>query len=109
MISPIIEIIGYISVIASYLLGILNYEYAIIFFIFAVLYGVFLSLGSVMLEEYNFMRYENVSDYLKLVLYGVIENFGYRQLITLWRFRAFIGYKRKENKWGKIERKGFDN
>lgn len=109
MISPIIEILGYISVIASYFLGILNYEFAIIFFIFAVLYGVFLSLGSVILEEYNFMKYENVSDYLKLVLYGVIENFGYRQLVTLWRFRAFIGYKRKENKWGKIERKGFDN
>lgn len=109
MIGPIIEVLGYISVVASYFLGLLNYEFAIIFFIFAVLYGVFLSLGSVMLEEYNFMKYEKVTDYLKMVLYAIIENFGYRQLTTWWRFRAFIGYRRKNNKWGQIERKEFNN
>lgn len=73
-----------------------------------VLYGVFLSIGSVILEEYNFMKYDKVGDYVKMVLYGVIENFGYRQLNTIWRARAFIGYKRKHNKWGEIERKEFD-
>ncbi len=107
MIGPIIEILGYISVIASYFLGILNVEFAIIFFIFAVLYGVFLSLSSVMLEEYNFMKYEKISHYLKMVLFAVIENFGYRQLTTWWRFRAFFGYRRKQNKWGDIVRKEF--
>ena len=108
MLGPIIEVLGYISVIVSGLLGLLNYEFAIVFFIFAVLYGVFLSIGSVILEEYNFMKYDKVGDYVKMVLYGVIENFGYRQLNTIWRARAFIGYKRKHNKWGEIERKEFD-
>ena len=108
MLGPIIEVLGYISVILSGFLGLLNYEFAIVFFIFAVLYGVFLSIGSVILEEYNFMKYDKVGDYVKMVLYGVIENFGYRQLNTIWRARAFIGYKRKHNKWGEIERKEFD-
>ncbi len=108
MLGPIIEVLGYISVIVSGILGLLNYEFAIVFFIFAVLYGVFLSIGSVILEEYNFMKYDKVGDYVKMVLYGVIENFGYRQLNTIWRARAFIGYKRKHNKWGEIERKEFD-
>ena len=109
MIGPIIEVIGYITVIASYFLGLLSYEFAIIFFIMSVLYGVFLSLASVMLEEYNFMKYKKVGDYLKMVLYAIVENFGYRQLTTWWRAKAFIGYKRKDNKWGQIERQEFDN
>lgn len=108
MLGPIIEVLGYLSIVVSYLLGVLNYEFAIIFFIFAVLYGIFLSIGSVMLEEYNFMKYDKVSDYVKMVVYAIIENFGYRQLNTLWRASAFIGYKRKHNKWGEIERQEFD-
>lgn len=109
MIGPIIEVLGYITVIASYFLGLLSYEFAIIFFIMSVLYGVFLSLASVMLEEYNFMKYKKIGDYLKMVLYALVENFGYRQLTTWWRAKAFIGYKRKDNKWGQIERQEFDN
>lgn len=108
MFGPVIEVLGYISVLISYLLGILDYEFAIIFFIFSVLYGVFISIGSVMLEENNFMKYDKVSDYVKMVFYAVIENFGYRQLNSLWRAGAFIGYKRKQNKWGEIERQEFD-
>lgn len=108
MLGPIIEILGYISVLLSYFLGVLNYEFAIVFFIFAVLYGVFISLASVMLEEYNFMKYDKVSDYVKMVFYAIIENFGYRQLNTYWRARAFMGYKRKKNKWGEIERQEFE-
>lgn len=109
MVGPIIEVLGYITVIASYFLGLLNYEFGVIFFMFAVLYGVFISLGSVMLEEYNFMKYEKISDYLTLVFYSIIENFGYRQLTTLWRFNSFFGYSKKNNKWGEVKRKEFDN
>ena len=108
MFGPGIEVLGYISVFISYLLGVLNYEFAIIFFIFAVLYGVFISIGSVMLEENNFMKYDKVSDYVRMVFYAVIENFGYRQLNALWRASAFIGYKRKQNKWGEIARQEFE-
>lgn len=109
MIGPIIEVLGYISILISYLLGLLNFEFAIIFFIFAVLYGVFLSLGAVLLEEYNFMKYEKTADYMKMVLYAIIENFGYRQLTTWWRFTAFVGYRKKNNTWGQIERKNFND
>jgi len=107
MIGPIIEILGYVSVLASYFLGLLHVEFALIYFTFAVLYGIFLSLTSVMLEEYNFMKYEKVSDYLLMALYAVLENFGYRQWTTWWRFRAFFGYRRRKNSWGKVQRQVF--
>ncbi|MGF7058963.1 glycosyltransferase family 2 protein [Brassicibacter mesophilus] len=107
MFGPFVEITGYITVILSFVFGILNGEFAILFFIAAVLYGIFISLGSILLEEYSFRRYENISDFLKLVLYSVLENFGYRQLTSWWRFKAFFGYKYKKNKWGSINRKKF--
>ena len=61
-----------------------------------------------MLEENNFMKYDKVSDYVKMVFYAIIENFGYRQLNSLWRVRAFFGYRRKQNNWGEIARQEFD-
>lgn len=108
MFGPVIEVLGYVSVLLAYLLGVLNYRFAILFFIFSVLYGVLISIGSIMLEENNFMKYEKISDYVKMIFYAIIENFGYRQLNSFWRVRSFIGYKRKENKWGNIARKEFE-
>ena len=107
MLGPVVEIIGYISVIGSFFLGILNVDFAILYFTFSVLYGIFLSVTSVMLEEYNFMKYDKVSDYIRMIIFAVLENFGYRQLTTWWRLKAFFGYRRKKNKWGNIERKEF--
>jgi hypothetical protein len=42
-----------------------------------------------------------------LILYSVLENVGYRQLITLYRMRGFIGYLRGDKQWGEIRRIGF--
>lgn len=107
MIGPIIEILGYFSVTASFFFGILNREFALLFFTFSVLYGIFLSISAVMLGDYNFMKYEKVGDYLRMMLFAVLENFGYRQLTVWWRFRAWFGYKRMKNTWGNIERRKF--
>ncbi|WP_312653536.1 glycosyltransferase [Proteiniclasticum sp.] len=109
MLGPVVEIIGYLSVIGSFFLGILNVDFAILYFTFSVLYGIFLSVTSVMLEEYNFMKYDKVTDYIRMIIFAVIENFGYRQLTTWWRLRAFFGYRRKKNQWGNIERKEFSS
>lgn len=105
--GPIIEVTGYVVVILSIIFGLINWKFAIIFFLFAVVYGVFLSIGAVLLEEYNFKKYEDVKDYLKLILYSILENFGYRQMVTWWRFRAFFGYKKGKKTWGNIKRKEF--
>ena len=108
MLGPLVEVTGYLSVLISLLYGILNFEFAVLFFIAAVLYGVFISIGSILLEEYSFRKYEKISEYLKLIFYSIIENFGYRQLTTLWRFSSYFGYRYRKNKWGDISRKDFE-
>lgn len=108
MFGPVIEFTGYIVVLLSFFLGIINHEFALLFFFLALLFGIFLSVGSILLEEYSFRRYERIFDFLKLLVYSVMENFGFRQILTYWRFRSFFGYKFNQNTWGEIKRTEFN-
>ena len=39
---------------------------------------------------------------------GIVENFGYRQLTTWWRFQEMVDYmKKKKSDWGTMTRQGF--
>jgi cellulose synthase/poly-beta-1,6-N-acetylglucosamine synthase-like glycosyltransferase len=106
-IGPIIELMGYILTIGGAWLGLIDWRFARLLFLGAVLYGALISLASVILEEVSFRRYPRVGDLLILGLYGVIENFGYRQLTTWWRVKGVIGFLRGRQDWGTMKRKGF--
>ena len=105
--GPLVEVLGYTSVIVSYLLGILNFEFFLLFFILAVLYGVFLSVAAILMEEISFRRYPAWEDLLRLLLYGILENFGYRQVLAVFKVRAFWDFLRRRRQWGPMEREGF--
>lgn len=107
IVGVLVEVFGYAFAIISFIYGIVDLEFAIVFLGVSVLYGIFLSLGAVFLEEYNFKKYDKISDYLLLVLYGILENFGYRQIVTVWRFTAFFKYRRNQKVWGDMKRKKF--
>jgi hypothetical protein len=62
-------------------------------------YGSFLSVGSVMLEEITYRRYPKMRDLMTLLYYAVIENFGYRQMVVLYRVQGFVQYLRGEKSW----------
>jgi hypothetical protein len=105
--GPVFEAIGYISLIVMYFMGILNIDIAILFFIVALFYGAMFSVGAVILEELSFQRYPNTSDLALLLSFGIIENFGYRQLTVAWRLKGIIDYFRGKKQWGSMQRKGF--
>lgn len=77
------------------------------FLLLAILFGVLLSLFSLLLEEFTMKRYENPKDVAKLFVLAVLENFGYRQLHSWWRLKAFYDLIRKKRAWGEMERKAF--
>jgi hypothetical protein len=62
---------------------------------------------SVLLEEIAFRRYPRTRDLVLLVVVGVLENFGYRQLTTWWRLKGTWDYFRGRQGWGQMVRKGF--
>jgi cellulose synthase/poly-beta-1,6-N-acetylglucosamine synthase-like glycosyltransferase len=104
MLSPLVEVTGYVVVLLSYLLGMLSYEFLILFFILAIFYGVFLSTASIYLEELTYRRYPRWNHLLRLLLYGILENFGYRQINSFWRVQAFFKYLVGMRKWEYVER-----
>lgn len=107
--GPVIELAGYVAFVAGLLLGLLNAPFAVAFFLVSVGLGAFLSVTAVFLEELRLRRYPRWSDIAKLTLYGVLENFGYRQINTYWRVKAIWSFARKSTEWGDMERKGFED
>jgi cellulose synthase/poly-beta-1,6-N-acetylglucosamine synthase-like glycosyltransferase len=105
--GPVIELLGYAAFVAGVALGVINGPFALAFFLAAVGLGVLLSTAAVFLEELRLERYPRWWDLVKLTLYGVLENFGYRQLNTLWRALAIVSFLRNNTNWGAMERKGF--
>jgi len=105
--GPFVEILGYASILLSWALGILDTEFFLLFFAVAVLYGIFLSVAAVLLEEISFRRYPRWLDVAKLIVFGVVENFGYRQMLSLFKIKVFFDVFRRRRVWGAMDRSGF--
>jgi cellulose synthase/poly-beta-1,6-N-acetylglucosamine synthase-like glycosyltransferase len=106
MLSPLVELSGYVLLPVMWALGLLNTAGAWIFFVLAIMYMVLVSALAVLLEDIAFRRYPSVLDLGRLLIGAVLENFGFRQLTVWWRVRAFWEYLRGDLSWGAMERKG---
>src|SRR5690606_18984237 len=92
MLSPVVEVVGYVAVFGAYMFDLISYDFLILFLMLAVFYGAFLSVTGVFLEELTYRRYPTWKHLFTLLLFGVMESFGYRQLNSFWRFQAFFQY-----------------
>ncbi|HKL12428.1 MAG TPA: glycosyltransferase family 2 protein [Halanaerobiales bacterium] len=105
--GPILESIGYISLILTFILGYGNQEIIILFLISSILLGILLSLSSLFFEEMSFRKYEKTKEVIILAITAVLENFGYKQLNTFWRliglYELIVGNK----EWGNQIRSQF--
>jgi cellulose synthase/poly-beta-1,6-N-acetylglucosamine synthase-like glycosyltransferase len=106
MISPLIEFIGYIVIPLSYFFGMINYDFFMLFLLLAVAYGIFLSTTGIFLEELTYRRYPKWNDLFVLLMYGVLENFGYRQINSFWRFQAFFQFLFGSQTWEYVRKRG---
>jgi cellulose synthase/poly-beta-1,6-N-acetylglucosamine synthase-like glycosyltransferase len=105
--GPLLEIIGYGSVLLAVLAGRVSFAFISAFLGVAVLLGVVLSVLSVVMEELNFRRYPRFRQIAWLFVIALLENLGYRQLNAWWRFRGTISAVRRKGGWGEMKRKGF--
>jgi cellulose synthase/poly-beta-1,6-N-acetylglucosamine synthase-like glycosyltransferase len=109
MFGPIVEMAGYILIPLSYITGLLNINIFILYLAASILYGVLLSIGAILLEQYTFSKYPSISQLFKLTMYGIIENFGYRQLTVFYRVEGIFKFRKQRHTWGKIKRQSFSN
>ena len=59
-------------------MGAINWHFAGLFLLVAYGYGLILTTFTLVLEEMSYLRYERVTDRLVLLLWVLLENFGYR-------------------------------
>ena len=107
--GPIIEVFGYLAMIITMILFNGISEVVILFFITAILMGILLSTLSLFFEVMTFHKYNKLGEILNLFLFSVLESFGYKQLHTWWRLRGIFELIRKNESWGKQNRKNFNS
>jgi len=103
--GPFIELIGLIMVSTGFYMGYLSWESTSLFFVVALGFGVMLSSVAVLLEEMSFHVYPNGRYVFILFFIAIIENFGYRQLNSVWRITAMYQWMTgKKASWGEMKR-----
>ncbi len=110
LIGPVVETTGYFVTLLSFIMGWINLNFALLFLLFSVLFGIMLSLIALLLEEFTVRRYQNPRDIMKLFLFAILENLGYRQINSWWRLLALIqAFTGKKSGWGVMPRKSFSS
>lgn len=104
--SPMFELFSYIFFLVQLFLGLIGYQFAFMFILVSILLGILISIFAVLCEEMTYQQYPRVSDLLVLFAYGFLENLGYRQIHSWWRFRGLIDYLKGDKEWGINERFG---
>jgi cellulose synthase/poly-beta-1,6-N-acetylglucosamine synthase-like glycosyltransferase len=103
--SPLLETGGCIFMFVGFALGFVQPHIAAIFFALAIGLGALNSANALLLDELIFHRFPKVRDLLVLFLVAVLENFGYRQLNSVWRVMAFVQWAMgSPSKWGVMTR-----
>lgn len=108
LISPIAEIFGYILMAIFVFLGWMNIKFFIAITCLIFSYGVLISVLSLLLEQDEIERFSRVRDLWMVLLIAIAENFGFRQICSIWRIRGLIQHFRgMKPTWGTMERRGF--
>lgn len=104
--GPVVEVVGYLFVLFGFLTGLVSPLVFVIFFTLALGFGVLISVMALLLEIISYRIYSEPRQILALFLTGILENFGYRQLISLWRLEGLVKWiKGGKLQWGEMVRK----
>lgn len=104
--GPVFEIGGYVFMVYAFLWNILDPTALVAFLLVAIGMGVLLSTSSLLLEERSFHIYPKGGQTLVLFGMGVLENFGYRQLMTFFRlYGLLLSLFGVKSRWGRMRRR----
>jgi cellulose synthase/poly-beta-1,6-N-acetylglucosamine synthase-like glycosyltransferase len=104
--GTVVEFLGYLLVPLSFCGGFMSPALLSLFILLGLAYGGFLSVGAILLEEMTYRRYPGPRDLLILLLLGMLENVGYRQLILFFRVEGVLKFLIGSHRWEKVMHKG---
>lgn len=107
LLSPIVEVVGYLFMILGFALGGVSLEALSAFLFVAISLGILLSVTALLMEELSFSLFPKKSDVAILFLTAILENFGYRQLTAVWRLQGLWKWATGTHQtWGNMTRTG---
>jgi len=105
--GPLIEVAGYVFMAFMFAIGQVSGAAFLAFLALAFSLGFLLSVSALMLEELSFHLYPRFSQMGALICTAIVENLGYRQLVTVWRLIGLTRWLRgAKSSWGAMKRKG---
>jgi cellulose synthase/poly-beta-1,6-N-acetylglucosamine synthase-like glycosyltransferase len=105
--APILELAGYGFMLVAWALGVISPLAFLAFLLAAIGMGVLVSVTALLLEEMSFHLYPRLRQFWTLLAVAVLENFGFRQLNTIWRLRGLLQWLfRRKAVWGAHKRSG---
>ena len=73
--------------------------FLMVFLILAVGLGTAHSVAVLAMEELTFRRYDRGRDLARLFLLAILENFGYRQMLSFYRVRGLFAAATGDRRW----------
>jgi hypothetical protein len=108
MFGPMVESLGYLLTVVGLAFHIISTSVALLFFTVSIAFGILLSTSAVLLDEMTPCKFPNWKHTLTLFSAAILENFGFRQVLTLWRAQGlWEGMRGKKTTWGVMTRRGF--
>lgn len=105
--GPVIETAGYALFILGFCFGVVSWEAFRAFLFVAVSFGVMLSVTALFIEEVSFRLFPRLWDVARLFVVALAENFGYRQIVALWRLLGLVRWVfGLHQPWGAMTRTG---
>ena len=123
--GPLVELGGYVLVLFLFIVEramgqrLIDYDYLWAFLLASLGYGMLVNVFAVLVGAWRFrfgladrlqrglLPFGRRRDVLILLVYAVLENFGYRQLTLYWRLRGLWDAWRGKTGWEKFARVGF--
>jgi cellulose synthase/poly-beta-1,6-N-acetylglucosamine synthase-like glycosyltransferase len=105
-IGCLVESFGLALVPFSFMIGAMPLSLFLLIIFLAIGYGMLLSVGSVLLQETTLRRYPHIRQIATLVGYAVLENLGYRQMVSLFRAQGVLRYMLGTRGWEVVSKGG---
>lgn len=105
LLGPVIEVVGYVTLLLGWLFGLISPEAFRSFLFLSISFGLLLSTSALLLEEMSFRLFPRGRQLIALMLVAVLENVGFRQLVSWWRFQGLMRWVfRTKRRWGEMTR-----
>ena len=105
LLSPYIELFGVLTMLLAYSVDLINVPFMILFMLIYAAYGAILSLTAFFARIYTIDLTTSAGDIFKALLLCLFEVTVLRFGLAWVRATALIGYRKRKNVWGKIQRK----